>query len=242
MTGNTALAVTIAVAVVLSALAPLGVVGAQSDAHDDLSLVVADDGLVSVTANESPVENATVVVSVDGTEPYEGTGEYATDADGVVELSSPDEPVTVSITVSTDVDSVDTKTTLVAIDEDGEEADTGTDGNGADTGNESADDSLGGLVSSFVHEHDSSVPFGHLVSSFVHEHNAGNAPDTADRPGSVPDHVGQPGTASDHVDRPNGSDTTDQSGTDTASDRSSPTEDDGSDDSSSGPPSHAGPP
>lgn len=109
------LAMTLVVVVALAALAPLGTAAAESDA-DDLELVVSDDGVVSVTSNGTAVENATVDVTVDDDETYDGADTYTTDEDGEVHLPEPEETVEVTVTASTSEDSVETTATLEADD------------------------------------------------------------------------------------------------------------------------------
>ncbi|WP_049929057.1 collagen-like protein [Halopiger goleimassiliensis] len=103
------LAVALSIAMVLTAIAPMGAAAAEPD-HEEISLAVSDDGVVSVTADGTPVENATVEVVSD--EEYAGTGTYATDADGEVALPAPDETVEVTVTASTTETSVELTTTL----------------------------------------------------------------------------------------------------------------------------------
>lgn len=80
------------------ALAPAGATAAE-----DLSVQIdqdEDDVTILVTDNETAVEGANVTVeTVDENETYNGTGEYATDEDGVVDLPAPAEDVEVEVTV-----------------------------------------------------------------------------------------------------------------------------------------------
>ena len=65
------------------------------------------DPTVTVTQNDTPVENATVTVALadeagenETEDAYAGLGEYETDANGTVDLPPADEPVTVEITAA----------------------------------------------------------------------------------------------------------------------------------------------
>lgn len=116
MTRCRTLSVALAVALVVAAFAPVGAAVAEPD-DDDLSLVVSDDGVVAVTANDTAVENATVEVTADD-DSYAGTGNYTTDADGEVELPTPEGSVTVTVTASTSADAVSVSVTLEPADED----------------------------------------------------------------------------------------------------------------------------
>ena len=73
------------------------------------------DPTVTVTQNDTPVENATVTVALadeageNNTENvYAGLGEYETDANGTVDLPPADKPVTVEITAAADTESATT--------------------------------------------------------------------------------------------------------------------------------------
>ncbi|RQG94602.1 hypothetical protein [Natrarchaeobius chitinivorans] len=113
------IATTLAVIVTISLLAPLGAGAATADQHevDDLSILVEGDGHVTVTANETPIENATVDVSVDGNESYAGTGEHVTDENGTVALPDPDEKIDVTIIASAGDETAETSVTLEPADE-----------------------------------------------------------------------------------------------------------------------------
>jgi len=109
---------------VLSVLAPLGAVAAGDDDEDDLSIDVEQNGdvLLTVTENESTVENATVNVTVDDEDAsYDGADEYKTDEDGTVKLPEPDEDVEVSIEATYDGASTSVEQKLEAADDDKDE-------------------------------------------------------------------------------------------------------------------------
>ncbi|RQG89182.1 hypothetical protein EA462_12510 [Natrarchaeobius halalkaliphilus] len=227
MTRKTLLAAILAAAMILSAFAPLGVAAANSDEPtDELSLVVSGDGVVTVTANESPIENVTVGVSTDDNESYAGTGEYSTDVNGTVELPESNESVTVTITASTSTDTVEATATLEPADEN-DEIDDGDDA------------PFGSLVSAYVDEqrNESSGPLGVLVANFVLENNPGNASDHA----GPPDHAGGQSSDDEHDQGP-----PDHAGgpsDDDEHDRGPPDHAGGpSDDDDGGPPGQAGPP
>lgn len=71
-------------------------------ASEDLSVGVAQDetgeATVTVTRNDTAVENATV--TVESVDPYAGNGTYETDANGTVTLPAPDENRTVEVTAT----------------------------------------------------------------------------------------------------------------------------------------------
>ena len=92
-------------AVLLVAVVALGAMTgvAAADGHLEVAVDDGDGGpTVSVTQNDTAVENATVTVSVGdaGNESYDGAGEYETDANGTVDLPAPEEDVTVNVTAT----------------------------------------------------------------------------------------------------------------------------------------------
>ncbi|OYR60339.1 DNA primase [Halorubrum ezzemoulense] len=115
-------------AILLAAVVALGAVtgvAATGVAAADGGLEVAVDDAdgeptVTVTENDTAVENATVVVSVvdDGDEnaSYAGTGEYETDANGTVDLPAAKEDVTVAVTAAAGDDTASTTVDLEAPD------------------------------------------------------------------------------------------------------------------------------
>ncbi|AGB14889.1 hypothetical protein Halru_0243 [Halovivax ruber XH-70] len=157
---------------VLSVLAPVGA-AATTDDSTDLTIDVSDeeDPVVTVTHNDSAVENATVDVAIDENETdenasYDGVGTYTTDENGTVDLPAPSEAVTVVITATAENASATTTVELGPSDNESENA-------------------FGQLLSSFIEDTDKSEvdgPFGQFVADFVHENNPGNAPDHAGPP------------------------------------------------------------
>ncbi|MEA5388821.1 hypothetical protein VB773_04305 [Haloarculaceae archaeon H-GB2-1] len=117
----------------------------------------ADDVEVLVTRNGTAVENATVnVTSENGT--YDGDGEYATGADGVANLPTPETAVTVELVATEDDDSVARTVELTPAEERYE--------------------NFGQRVSAYTQElvDEDSSDVGLWVSAFVTEHNPGNPP------------------------------------------------------------------
>ncbi|EMA04656.1 hypothetical protein C438_10123 [Haloferax denitrificans ATCC 35960] len=105
------------VAMLAVAMVP-GTVGAAST--DALHVGVTQDAdtgdaTVTVTRNETAVENATVVV--ESSDNYAGNGTYATDADGTVDLPNPQERVNATFTVSEGNNTTSTSVVLVPLDE-----------------------------------------------------------------------------------------------------------------------------
>lgn len=115
---QTIAAIVLSVIVVFSMVGPAIAIAQE----DDLELTVDTEGndevVVTVTANETAVENATVNVTDDENVTYADAGEYNTDENGTVSLSTPDQTVAVTIT-ATEGDRI-TETSLVL-----EPADTG---------------------------------------------------------------------------------------------------------------------
>ena len=184
------------ISVLLVAVVALGAMTGVAAADGDLGVAVDDaDGepTVTVTANETAVENATVTVTAAdaANESYAGTGEYTTDENGTIALPAPEEPVTVDVTASSANQTASTTVELTA----GDEAD--------------ADRPFGQVVSEYIDGlADRSGGIGDAVSDFVTETNRGNAPDRAggfddstddpdaenesDGPGNAPADAGPP--------------------------------------------------
>ncbi|MFT4948828.1 MAG: hypothetical protein ACI9CA_000955, partial [Natronomonas sp.] len=122
-----------AVAMVLAMVgAPLtGAVAAADSAGNSTALSVGvtqddDEVEVSVTRNDTGVTNASVLVEPVDNDTYTGTGEYATDDDGEVELPTPVKNVSVDVTAEADNETATTTAELVAVEEN-ETGDTGVD-------------------------------------------------------------------------------------------------------------------
>ncbi|OTF01038.1 DNA primase [Halorubrum sp. SD612] len=108
-------------AILLIAVVALGAMTGVAAADGHLEVAVDDaDGepTVTVTENDTAVENATVVVSVVDAEneSYAGSGEYETDANGTVDLEAPEEDVTVEVTAASGNDTASTTVDLEAPD------------------------------------------------------------------------------------------------------------------------------
>ncbi|MBX0295831.1 hypothetical protein [Haloarcula nitratireducens] len=164
------LALTAAIGMVLFAVGP-GVATAAAGTTDDGTLAVGvsqagnQEATVTVTDDDTAVENASVSVEALDNGTYAGTGDYATGENGTVELSAPEENVTVEVTATV---GNETATTTAELTADAEET----------TG------SFGARVSSFVRyllQH-GSTNIGPEVAEFVTQNNPGNAPDHAGPP------------------------------------------------------------
>ena len=85
-------------------------------AEFEVGVAPNDDGTatVTVTRDDSPVDNATVNVTSDVA--YAGNGTYTTDADGTVDLPEPDSSVEVSVTATEGDDDATTTAQLMAVD------------------------------------------------------------------------------------------------------------------------------
>ncbi|MEZ3163373.1 DNA primase [Halorubrum sp. RMP-47] len=109
-------------AILLVAVVALGAMTgvAAADTHLEVGVEQDADGIatVTVTENDTAVENATVVVSVVDAEneSYAGAGEYETDANGTVELPAPEEDVAVDVTAAADNETASTTVDLEAPD------------------------------------------------------------------------------------------------------------------------------
>jgi len=98
-----------ALSVVGPAAAADGLDVSVSQEGDDVTVSVTENG----TENRTAVADANVTVA-DGNTTYEEAGNYTTDDEGLVELSAPDENVTVTVTATVDNDSASTTTDLIA--------------------------------------------------------------------------------------------------------------------------------
>jgi hypothetical protein len=146
----------------------------------EVSAEETDDGaVVTVTDNESAVENATVEVASEGN--YSGDGTYETDANGTVDLPGYEgnESVTLDITATYDNETATTTLTLGEEDE------------------ENASQPFGQRVSEFVHgllgDENRTGGIGQEVSKWVREHNPGKAKGPGENPGNgggPPEHAG----------------------------------------------------
>ena len=109
-------------AILLVAVVALGAMTGVAAAEGHLGVAVEQDAdgttTVTVTENDTAVENATVVVSVVDAEneSYAGAGEYETDANGTVELPAPEEDVAVDVTAAADNETASTTVDLEAPD------------------------------------------------------------------------------------------------------------------------------
>lgn len=167
--------------VMIVAVAISGVAGAATT--EQLSVGVAQDGAdvtVSVTANDTAVENATVSVTALDNSSYADAGEYVTDANGTVSLSAPEENVTVEVSAQKGNASDSITVDLVAVE-----------------GEDPEFDSFGQRVSWFVHSllgDDTDGGIGQAVSEFVKSNNPSNdnKPDHAGKSDNAnkPDHAG----------------------------------------------------
>jgi len=163
-------ALAMAVTLVGAAVGP-GVAAADDEAGNAaLSVSVAqdDDVTISVTANDSAVENATVDVGGEDGSSYEGIGSYTTDDDGEVELDSPEVNETISVTATADNRTATTTADLL----------------GEEYLGENQTSAFGQQVSAYVQSllDGDRRHIGPQVAAFVHANNPGNAPDHAGPP------------------------------------------------------------
>ena len=130
------------------------------------------DVTVTVTHNDTAVENATVAVTALNNSSYAGDGTYTTDANGTVALSAPSENVTVEVTAEKDNATGSATVDLVAVEQD----------------EEPEFENFGQRVSWFVHsllgDEDTEGGIGQAVSDFVTSNNPSNdnKPDHAEKP------------------------------------------------------------
>ncbi|WP_420182281.1 hypothetical protein ACNO8S_16080 [Haloarcula sp. KBTZ06] len=137
----------------------------------------ADDGsaTVSVTQNETGVENASVAVESADNTSYAGTGNYTTDSDGTVGLPAPEQNVTVDVTATADNHTATTTADLSVAP--------------TNATNVTEFDTFGLEVSAYVSDllsdENRTGGIGPAVASFVTANNPGNAPDHAGPPAHV---------------------------------------------------------
>jgi len=137
----------------------------------------ADDGsaTVSVTQNETGVENASVAVETADNTSYAGTGNYTTDSDGTVGLPAPEQNVTVDVTATADNHTATTTADLSVAP--------------TNATNVTEFDTFGFEVSAYVSDllsdENRTGGIGPAVASFVTANNPGNAPDHAGPPAAV---------------------------------------------------------
>ncbi|MGB9930390.1 hypothetical protein [Haloarcula amylolytica] len=151
----------------------------NTDAGNTLAVGVsqADDGsaTVTVTQNETGVENASVAVETADNASYAGTGTYATDSDGTVGLPAPEQNVTVDVTATADNHTASTTAELTVA--------------SMNATNMTEFDTFGLEVSAYVSDllsdENRTGGIGPAVASFVTANNPGNAPDHAGPPAHV---------------------------------------------------------
>ncbi|MFC7201886.1 hypothetical protein ACFQJC_00005 [Haloferax namakaokahaiae] len=117
MRGSKHITAVMVIALLAVAMVP-ATVGAAA-AEQSLTLGVTQDtetgnATVTVTQNDSVVENATV--EVESSANYTGTGTYQTDANGTVELPNPEERVNVTLNASADNATASESVELVPLD------------------------------------------------------------------------------------------------------------------------------
>ncbi|NLV04516.1 hypothetical protein [Haloferax volcanii] len=117
MRGSKHFTVVMVVAMLAVAMVPGAVGAASSDALQVGVTQDADtgDATVTVTRNETAVENATVVVESSGN--YAGNGTYATGTNGTVNLPNPQERVNATVTVTEGNNTTASSVVLVPLDE-----------------------------------------------------------------------------------------------------------------------------
>ena len=179
-------AVMATVGLVLFALGP----GVATVAAEDDSLEVAveqagnDGPTVTVTENDTAVENATVGVEALENTSYDGTGNYTTDVNGTVSLPATEENATIEVTASFNNTTVSETEELSTV-----------------TENETENASFGNDVSAFVHSllNGGGENIGPQVADFATSNNPGNAPDHAGPPSEnqtgPPENAGPPADA-----------------------------------------------
>jgi hypothetical protein len=148
----------------------------NADAGNTLAVGIsqADDGsaTVSITQNETGVENASVAVTTADNASYAGTGNYTTDSDGTVGLPAPEQNVTGDVTATVDNHTATTTADLTVASE-----------------NLTAFDTFGLEVSAYVSDllsdENRTGGIGPAVATFVTANNPGNAPDHAGPPAHV---------------------------------------------------------
>ena len=164
------------IGLLLIAVVAIGAMAGVAAAEGDFGVTVDDAGnepTVTVTENDSTVENATVnVTTAEGQNvTYAGEGEYTTDENGTVGLPAAEGNVTVEVTATAENESVSTTVDLTTGDDD-----------------ESAEDTpFGQLVREFIQQTDDrDGGIGSAVSEFVTSNNPGNADDAPGNAGDTP--------------------------------------------------------
>ncbi|QCD65387.1 MULTISPECIES: hypothetical protein [Halomicrobium] len=218
-------ALAMAVTLVGAAVGP-GVVAADDEAGNAaLSVSVAqdEDVTISVTANDSAVENATVDVGGEEGSSYEGIGSYTTDDDGEVELDSPEANVTISVTATADNRTATTTADLL----------------GEEYLVENQTSAFGQQVSAYVQSllDGDRRHIGPQVAAFVQANNPGNAPAHAGPPEHAgPDHENE--TGDDNETAFENETDEDERG---PPEHAGPDRENETDEDERGPPEHAGP-
>ena len=192
------------VALTLLAVGP-GLVAAAEDGSGDAGFAVAvtqpagEEPTVSVTNNETAVENASVTVETVDNVSYAGTGSYTTDGSGTVGLSAPEMTVDIEVSAAIDNHTASATATLTAVnvsdanetdanETDANETDDGeTDANETDDGEMSFGNEVATFIDALLEHRNASTEVGPAVSSFVVANNPGNAPDHAGPPADVGD-------------------------------------------------------
>lgn len=167
------LAALLAATMVMAAGAP-AVTAAVGSLSVDATQGDAGEATVTVTNNNSTVENATV--TVESSDNYSGTGEYLTDENGTVTLPAPNETVNVTVRVTHDGENASVSTVLVASDED--------DDNETD---DRLDPDFGQQLNAYIdsmNESNETIAGGTLATWVV-----------ANNPGDAPAHAGPPDAA-----------------------------------------------
>ncbi|EMA25806.1 hypothetical protein [Haloarcula amylolytica] len=149
-----------------------GNTGAGNTLAVGVSQADAGSATVSVTQNETGVENASVAVESADNASYAGTGNYTTDSDGTVGLPAPEQNVTVDVTATADNHTATTTADLTVVPENVTEFDT--------FGLE-----VSAYVSDLLSDENRTGGIGPAVASFVTANNPGNAPDHAGPPAHV---------------------------------------------------------
>jgi archaellum component FlaG (FlaF/FlaG flagellin family) len=177
------------VAILLVAAVAPGLAGATGESTAELVVGVdqsGEDVTVTITQNDTAVENATVTVAALNNGTYAGDGEYVTDANGSVALPAPEENLSVEVVAEKGNASGSTTAELVAVEDEEQEF-----------------DSFGQRVSWFVHsllgDEGGEGGIGDAVSEFVKSNNpsndnspehAGNDKQNKSSGGGPPDHAG----------------------------------------------------
>ena len=223
------------VGLVLVTLGP-ATVAADTAGNDSLDVAVEQAGnagpTVTVTENETGVENASVTVEALDNGSYEGVGEnYTTSENGTVALPAPEENVTVQVDATYNNTTASTTAELTTVNETADPENFGTD------------------VSAFVQSvlDGESENVGQQVATYVTENNPGNAPAHAGPPEDgergPPEHAGPSEADDNETDedaRGNGQGPPEHAGPPEADEDNESDEDTRG--NGQGPPEHAGPP